>query len=142
MKKINNKKIITFGVILFFAVLAVILVVDKTKVSDFFISVIYDNVNHHVPCDQLLTETEILNILDKNKSEVEQIKSLGDGDGVEFNVWPLDDISLPARVGDKTSCLGKADLEIAYGSHFTREKIEAFIGQDRFHGIPYNLINQ
>lgn len=134
MKKKTNKLLLVLGSLIGLLVICavVILIANKNKIGDSLVDLIYDNRNHHVPCAQLFTEKEINSVLEEKTAEVDKIKSLGDG--VSFNVWPLDEVGLKY-------CPGKADLEITYGAHATREKIEQFIGNDRFHGIPYNLRN-
>lgn len=89
---------------------------------------VYDNKNHYLPCDKLPTEVEVNRVVQEHQDIVEAIEKVNSGlVGVEI---------------DTTTCPGKADLLIWYGSHTDRIQIEKVIGGDTFFGIPYRLNNR
>lgn len=87
-----------------------------------------DNKNHYLPCDKLPTEVEVNRTVQVHQNIVEAIEKVNSGlVGVEI---------------DTTTCPGKADLLIWYGSHTDRIQIEKIIDGDTFFGIPYRLNNR
>ena len=93
-----------------------------------FDNFVMDNKNHYLPCDKLPTEAEVNRVVQEHQNTVEAIEKVNSGFvGVEI---------------DTTTCPGKADLLIWYGTHTDRIQIEKIIGDDTFFGIPYRLNNR
>jgi len=89
---------------------------------------VLDNRNHYLSCKNLPTKIEVERIVEQNQAVIQQILQVAPGFvGVEI---------------DTSTCNGKADLLIWYGSHQQRIAIEKVIGGDALFGIPYRLQNR
>ena len=88
---------------------------------------VLDNRNHYLPCQDLPTKVEVDRVVEQRQEVIQRILQVAPGAvGVEIAT---------------SSCNGKADLLIWYGSHQQRLVIEKIIGGDTFFGIPYRLQN-
>ena len=130
-RKVVTKKSFKIKAIVSIVVLAclgLVLVEAQTKVLRHTIdNFVYDNKNHYLPCETLPTEVEVQTIVQEHQDVIEAIERVNPGFvGVEID----------------TSCAGKADLLIWYGTHENRLEIERIIGGDTFFGIPYRLNNR
>lgn len=117
-----------------------------------FLSLVYDNNMHLLPCDQLPSIEEVDRVVQEHRDVAERIikevapyyrdgeievfsrdGSIRDGEGfyVEFRWGP------PMGCRDNA----RGEITISYMSHRDRVIIERIIGGDTFFGIPYNLIN-
>ena len=108
---------------------AVIMFVEaQTKVMRRWVDdVIYDNLNHYLPCEQLPSVSEVERIIGEHQEIIKQIEAVNLGFvGVEIH----------------TCGEGKADITFWYDSHNNRMAIEQIIGRDTFFGVPYNLQNR
>ena len=89
---------------------------------------VLDNRNHYLPCKDLPTKIEVETIVQQHQDVIRQLEQVAPGFvGVEI---------------DSSTCEGKADLLIWYGSHQQRIIIEEIISGDTFFGIPYRLENR
>ena len=89
---------------------------------------ILDNRNHYLSCEQLPSEYEVRQVMEAYQDVIEKIEQINPGFvGVEM---------------DTSTCLGKADILLWYGTHEDRLLIESIIADDTFYGIPYRLVNQ
>lgn len=89
---------------------------------------VLDNRNHYLPCRDLPAKTEVESIVEQHQGVIQQIEQVAPGFvGIEI---------------DSSTCEGKADLLIWYGSHQQRIAIEKVINGDTFFGIPYRLQNR
>ena len=89
---------------------------------------VLDNRDHYLPCDDLPTETEVQSILEQHQDIVQEIEQVAPGSvGVEV---------------DTSTCDGKADLLIWYGTHQQRLAVEEIIDDETFFGVPYRLQNR
>jgi hypothetical protein len=89
---------------------------------------VLDNKNHYLPCENLPTAVEVMEILDEHQAAIEKIEQVNPGNvGVDI---------------DLATCPGKADLLIWYASHNDREAIEQMLMADTFFGVPYRLQNR
>src|SRR5919108_630763 len=89
---------------------------------------ILDNRNHYLSCQDLPAKIEVERIVEQHRDVVQQIQEVAPGSvGVEVN---------------SSTCDGKADLLIWYGTHQQRVAIEQIIGSNTFYGIPYRLQNR
>ena len=89
---------------------------------------VLDNQNHYLACKDLPTKTEVERTIEQHQDVIQQIEQLAPGFvGVEI---------------DSSTCEGKADLLIWYGSHQQRMEIEKIIDRDTFFEIPYRLQNR
>ena len=87
-----------------------------------------DNRNHYLSCDQLPSEAEVRQVVDKHQDVIREIEQIHPGFiGVEM---------------DNSVCPGKADLLFWYGTHQDRLQIENRIAGKTFYGIPYRLENR
>jgi hypothetical protein len=121
-------------IILFILGLSLICVVSAAGEAQFKIlrraydHYVLDNQNHYLPCKDLPTKSEVEKIVEQHRDVIQQIEHVAPGFvGVEI---------------DSSTCDGKADLLIWYGSHQQRTVIEKLIGEDTFFGIPYRLQNR
>jgi hypothetical protein len=89
---------------------------------------VLDNQNHYLACEDLPTSVEVERIVEQHQDVIQQIERVAPGFvGVEI---------------DASTCEGRADLLIWYGSHQQRTEIEKIIDADTFFGIPYRLQNR
>ena len=89
---------------------------------------VLDNRNHYLACKDLPTKTEVETTVEQHQDVIQQIEQVAPGFvGVEI---------------DSSTCEGKADLLIWYGSHQQRMEIEKIIGGDTFFKVPYRLQNR
>jgi hypothetical protein len=111
------------------ACLALLIVEARTRsIRRFMDDVIYDNRSHYLPCEKLPEFSYVESVAAGHRDVIQQIEQINPGNvGVEI---------------DATTCPGKADLLIWYGSHADRLSIEAILGADTFFGIPYRLQNR
>lgn len=129
MKK-KLRKSIFFLIIAFLLVCAVGTVVEVQfkplqRAYDYYV---LDNRNHYLSCNELPTESEVKSMLEQHQDVIQEIEQVA-----------------PENVGvevDSSTCAGKADLLIWYGSHQQRIAIEKIIAGDTFFGIPYRLQNR
>jgi hypothetical protein len=126
----KTKRIIT-GLLLLTLVIcmAAIAVEARTKIARrFYDNFVMDNWNHYLPCEELPTEAEVRKIVQQHEDIVQLIERLNPGlVGVDV---------------DSSTCPGKADLVIWYGTHQNRIDIENILGSDMFFGVPYRLQNR
>jgi pantothenate synthetase len=94
----------------------------------FYDELVLDNRNHYLSCQQLPTKYEVERILEKHNETIKQVEQVAPG----FVNVEIDD----------STCSGKADLLISYGTHQQRIAIESIIQNDTFFGIPYRLQNR
>ena len=95
------------------------------RVYDHFV---LDNRNHYLPCTDLPAKADVDRVLDQHADAIRQIQNIAPGFvGVEV---------------DSSTCKGKADLLIWYGTHEQRIAIERIINDETFFGIPYRLENR
>src|SRR5687767_12975924 len=86
---------------------------------------VLDNRNHYLSCEDLPTRIEVERIVEQQRDLLQRIHQVAPGSvGVEI---------------DSSTCEGKADLLIWYGTHQQRIAIDKVIGGDTFFGIPYRL---
>lgn len=89
---------------------------------------ILDNRNHYLACTELPTKAEVEKVVEQHRDVIQQLRQVAPGFvGTEI---------------DYSTCEGKADLLIWYGTHEQRVAIEEIIGDDTFFGIPYRLQNR
>ena len=89
---------------------------------------IMDNRNHYLSCSDLPTKSEVERIIEQHQDVIQQIQQVAPGFvGVEI---------------DASTCDGKVDLLIWYGTHQQRIAIENIIGEETFFGVPYRLQNR
>ena len=89
---------------------------------------VLDNRNHYLPCQDWPTQIEVESILEQHQDVIQQIEEVAPGFvGVEI---------------DSSTCAGKADLLIWYGTHQQRIEIEKIINGGTFFGVPYRLQNR
>lgn len=151
-----TKKKLFIAIILVLVALSAVVVISERKthfVTKFFDSVIADNINHYLSCDQLPTVEEVTKAVQAHKDVMEKIvKEIGSRyrDGDIKVTWEIKDSSGMALEGDKDgsyfgvywgeapSCqnTGKGDILFDYLSHSDREIIEKILGTN-FFGIPY-----
>ena len=89
---------------------------------------VLDNRNHYLSCKDLPAKVEVERVMEQHEDIIRQLQRVSPGFvGVEM---------------DTSTCEGKADLLIWYGTHEQRIAIEKIIGADTFFGIPYRLQNR
>ena len=89
---------------------------------------VLDNRNHYLSCRALPAKTEVQRVVEEHKDIIQQIEQVAPGFvGIEI---------------DSSTCEGKADLLIWYGSHQQRMEIEKIIDGDTFFEVPYRLQNR
>jgi hypothetical protein len=89
---------------------------------------VLDNRDHYLACKDLPTKTEVERTIEQHQDVIQQIEQVAPG-FVGFEI-------------DSSTCEGKADLLIWYGSHQQRMEIEKIIGGDTFFEVPYRLQNR
>jgi hypothetical protein len=129
MKNTSRRNILLFiiGLLIICAVSVVVETQFKVlrRAYDHYV---LDNRNHYLPCNDWPAKIEVETIVEQHQDVIQQIEQVAPGlVGVEI---------------DSSTCEGKADLLIWYGSHQQRIKIEEIIGGDTFFGIPYRLQNR
>jgi hypothetical protein len=88
---------------------------------------VLDNKDHFLSCAELPPVAEVEQVVDSHRDAIDQIKQVNPG-------------SVFVEI-DSTTCPGKADIVISYGTHQTRLAIEQIIAADTFFGVPYRLRN-
>jgi hypothetical protein len=89
---------------------------------------VLDNRNHYLPCKDWPTKIEVERTVEQHQDVIQRIEQVAPGFvGVEI---------------DSSTCEGKADLLIWYGSHQQRIEIEKIISGDTFFEVPYRLQNR
>ena len=88
-------------------------------------SVVYDNRQHGVRCEDLPLLSEVERIIEEHRDLIEEIKKVNPG-------FIFVSISSP--------CPGKGASVIKYASHQDRVRIEELIGET-FFGVPWEGIN-
>jgi hypothetical protein len=89
---------------------------------------VLDNRNHYLPCTGLPAEADVDRIVAQHADTIRQIQNVAPGSvGVEI---------------DSSTCEGRADLLIWYGTHQQRIAIERIIHGETLFGIPYRLENR
>jgi hypothetical protein len=105
-----------------------ILEVQTKFIRKTYDDLILDNRNHYLSCDQLPSEVDVRQVIEAHQDVIGKIEQINPGFvGVEM---------------DTSTCLGKADILLWYGTHEDRLLIESIIADDTFYGIPYRLVNQ
>ena len=90
--------------------------------------VIMDNRNHYLSCDQLPSEAEARKVMETHQDVIKKIEQINPGFvGVEMDI---------------STCPGRADILLWYGTHEDRLQIESIIADHAFYGIPYRLNNR
>ena len=90
--------------------------------------IVLDNHNHYLSCEQLPSEAEVRRMMEDHQNVIKKIEQIKPGFvGVEM---------------DTSTCPGKADILLWYGTHEDRILIEDIIAGDTFYGIPYRLENR
>ena len=93
-----------------------------------FDEMIFDNSNHYLSCEQLPSEAEVRRMVEAHQADIQKIEQVNSGFvGVEM---------------DASTCPGKADILVWYGTHQDRILIEDIIAGDTFYGVPYRLQNR
>jgi hypothetical protein len=127
--KTNFRKSIFLLVIVLLLVCAVGVIVEIqfNILQRAYDNYVMDNRNHYLSCEELPTKTEVESIVEQHQDIIQQIQQVAPGFvGVEI---------------DSSTCAGKADLLIWYGTHQQRIAIEKIISGDTFFGVPYRLRN-
>ena len=88
---------------------------------------VLDNYDHFLSCEKLPTFVEVNRIVDEHEDVLEAIKDVNPG----FIFVEVDD----------STCPGRADIVISYGSHKDRLAIEKILGGHTFFGVPCRLRN-
>jgi hypothetical protein len=89
---------------------------------------ILDNRNHYLSCQDLPEKSKVEKVVEQHQDVLQKIRQVAPGSvGVEI---------------DSSTCKGKADLLIWYGTHAQRIAIEKILSEDKFFGIPYRLQNR
>jgi len=89
---------------------------------------VLDNRNHYLSCQDLPEKSRVEKVVEKHQDVLQRIQQVAPGSvGVEI---------------DSSTCEGKADLLIWYGTHAQRIAIEKILSADTFFGIPYRLQNR
>lgn len=91
-------------------------------------TLIYDNYHHYLPCSSLPELTEVENVVSQHKDVVADITNLNP-ENIEFII-------------DYTTCPGKASIIIYYASNEERTKIQDFLPENTFFGVPISMINR
>lgn len=106
----------------------VVLVLTSTNIArGLYSNLVLDNKEHYLECEELPLLSEVQRVVVEHSEVVEDIKRVSPG----FVYVEI----------DSTSCPGKADIVISYGTHQDRLAIEAIIVDDTFFGVPYRLQN-
>lgn len=120
--------LIRIGVVLLIGLIVLAAVESQTKfLRRLYVDAVLDSRHHFLSCDQLPTEAEVTEIVNRNQPVIEQIKRVNPG-----QIYVL---------VDTMYCPGKADLLIMYPSHKDRVEIEKIINAPTFFGVPYRLRN-
>jgi hypothetical protein len=128
--KENAQKNISFliGGLLFLCAVSTIVEIQFKVLQRIYDNYVLDNRNHYLPCNALPAKSEVEKIVEQHQDIIQQIGQVAPGlVGVEI---------------DSSTCDGKADLLIWYGSHQQRTAIEKIIDGDTFFGVPYRLQNR
>ena len=89
---------------------------------------VLDNRNHYLSCRDLPEKSRVEKVVEQHQDVLQKIQQVAPGSvGVEI---------------DSSTCEGKADLLIWYGTHAQRIAIEKILSADTFFGIPYRLQNR
>ena len=106
----------------------VVLVLASTDFArGLYSKLVLDNQEHYLECEELPLLSEVERVVEEHSDVVEDIKGVKPG----FVYLEI----------DSTSCPGKADIVISYGTHQDRLAIEAIVVDDTFFGVPYRLRN-
>ncbi len=131
---------------------------NKQSLLHIYDSVVLDNVNHYLSCDQLPSKEEANRIIVQHREVVEKIiKDVSlyhqptkepqviwdEKDRVVYNGDPMKGYSISVGWGNALECDGidRAELFIPYGTHADRIIIQHIINSSTFFGIPYRLRN-
>jgi hypothetical protein len=129
MKNNPQKRIITLVIgLLLVCVTGVIVEVQFKVLQRAYDNYVLDNRNHYLSCKELPTKSEVENIVAQHQDVIQQIQQIDPG---------FVDVEI-----DSSTCDGKADLLISYGTHQQRIAIENIIAGDTFFGVPYRLYNR
>jgi hypothetical protein len=127
----NTKKKVLIGLLAFatIACIGAIAIESQARIiRRLYDNLALDNRNHYLSCEQLLSEIEVLSILQQHQDVVQAIEAVNPGSiGIDV---------------DTSTCPGRADLLIWYASHQNRLEIERLIDGDTFFGVPYRLQNR
>lgn len=107
-------------------VLVAIMGFVSTK-TQFWNELIFDSREHGLKCSELLTAQEVNAILGRSGKLIAQIREVNPG--------------LVTVNADTSTCSGKADLIIVYGSHNDRQKIERLIKGSQLEQLPIRWHN-
>jgi hypothetical protein len=88
---------------------------------------VLDNQDHFLSCAELPSVAEVEQVVDSHRDTIDKIKQVNPG----FVFVEI----------DTTTCPGKADIVISYGTHQNRLAIEQIIADELFFGVPYRLRN-
>ena len=106
----------------------VVLVLTSTNFArGLYSNLVLDNREHYLDCEELPPLSEVERVVKEHTDIFEDIKRVKPG----FVYVEI----------DSTTCPGKADIVISYGTHQDRLAIEAIIVDDTFFGVPYRLRN-
>ena len=123
----KNIYLFTIGLLLICTLITVV-EIQFQVVQGVYDNYVLDNRDHYLACTDLPAHTKVERIVEQHQDVIQQIRQVAPGFvGVEM---------------DTSTCNGKADLLIWYGSHQQRIAIEKIIGGDTFFGIPYRLQNR
>lgn len=89
---------------------------------------VLDNRNHYLSCKELPAKREVESIVEQHQDVIQQIQQIAPG---------FVDVEI-----DSSTCAGKANILIWYGTHQQRIAIEKIIAGDTFFGVPYRLQNR
>lgn len=106
---------------------AVLVLTSTNFIRGLYGNLVLDNKEHYLDCEELPLLSEVERVAEEHSDIFEDIKRVNPG----FVYVEI----------DSTSCPGKADIVVSYGTHQDRLAIEAIIVDDTFFGIPYRLRN-
>lgn len=90
---------------------------------------VLDSSDHGKPCDELPSPEKVVAALKDHRALVDRIIA-------------VDPSFVSVSVGDGgRGCSETGDIEIRYGTHSQRERIEEILKQEHFGNVPYRLIN-
>lgn len=129
MKNCLRKNVFLFIIgLLFICIVGAILEGQLKVLRRAYDNYVLDNRNHYLSCKDLPTKTEVEKTVEQHKDIIQQIEQVDPG-FVGFEI-------------DSSTCDGKADLLIWYGTHQQRMAIQKIINGDTFFDIPYRLQNR
>jgi len=116
------------GVALLLGLIVLVVVESQTRfLRRLYVDAVLDGRHHFLSCDQLPTEAEVREIVNRHQPVIERIERVNPG-----RIYVII---------DTLCCPGKADLLIMYPSHADRAEIEKIINAPTFFGVPHRLRN-